>query len=70
MTTYINIDNRYGGQIPVTIEDYKALNPNGNFVQAVDSILEFLSPRARAPLVVAISQKSFDEVSASVMTAE
>ena len=28
---YINIDERYGENVPVTIEDYKELDPEGEF---------------------------------------
>lgn len=31
---YINTEERYGEQVEVTIEDYKALNPGGIFIES------------------------------------
>lgn len=31
--SYINISERYGEQVPVTLEDYRELNPEGTFVE-------------------------------------
>jgi hypothetical protein len=33
MSTFINIDERYGEQEVVVIDDYKELNPEGEFVE-------------------------------------
>lgn len=37
---YINIDERYGDAYPVTIADYRELNPDGNFNECADGIYE------------------------------
>lgn len=40
MTTFINISERYGEQVEVTMADYLELNPTGTFVQNDKSIRE------------------------------
>jgi hypothetical protein len=42
MTTknYTNIDERYGEQVEVSIEDYRELNPTGKFTQDEYGIYE------------------------------
>lgn len=42
MTTFINISERYGEQVEVTIADYQALNPNGCF-EIVDNDIRELN---------------------------
>lgn len=41
MGKFINIDERYGEQVEVTIADYRDLNPQGEFEQKVDYIREY-----------------------------
>ena len=38
--TYINTDERYGDAVAVTIDDYRELNPTGEFSQDADGIYE------------------------------
>jgi hypothetical protein len=40
MITYINIDERYGDAVEVTIDDYRELNPEGEFSQNWRGIYE------------------------------
>lgn len=61
-TIYINIDERYGEQVEATLSDYLELNPEGKFVQTDDNIAEWLSPTARAPIVIAVSKEAFGEM--------
>ncbi len=37
---YINISERYGDDVQVTINDYRKLNPDGNFTADADGIYE------------------------------
>lgn len=37
---YINIDERYGPPVAVTVSDYKELNPEGMFIDTGCEILE------------------------------
>lgn len=46
-TIYINTDDRYGDPVQVTIEDYRQLNPNGDFDQGKNGIYESGEPIAR-----------------------
>jgi hypothetical protein len=40
LMTHVNIDERYGAQVPVTIRDYQELNPEGIFSVKVGGIFE------------------------------
>lgn len=42
---YINISERYGEQVEVTVSDYQALNPDGQFVEVDNEIRELLSDK-------------------------
>lgn len=61
MTTYINIDERYGETVPVTLADYQELNPDGKFEQRDDAIVEWLQPNALAPITVALSEYEYNK---------
>lgn len=39
-TIYLNISERYGDKVEVTLNDYRELNPSGEFFQTDDSIFE------------------------------
>lgn len=53
MKTYINIDERYGGQVVATIEDYKSINPSGVFTQDERGIYETIN---ESTTLIAISK--------------
>lgn len=38
--TFMNLDERYGDYLQVTIQDYSELNPDGDFEQKEDGIYE------------------------------
>lgn len=40
MTTYINISEKYGDSVKVSIEDYQELNPDGAFTATERGIFE------------------------------
>ena len=42
---FINVSDRYGDQVEVTIKDYQELNPDGNFEVKGDEIREYLSDK-------------------------
>lgn len=37
---FVNIDERYGDQVPVEIQDYMSLNPDGRFFEWIDGLYE------------------------------
>lgn len=37
---YMNISDKYGNEVEATIEDYRELNPDGNFEERYDGIYE------------------------------
>jgi hypothetical protein len=65
MTTYINIDERYGENVPVVLEDYQALNPDAEFYYADTghlSIAEMLPSDNGVPrgaVRVAVEEKEY-----------
>jgi len=40
MSKFMNTSDKYGDYIQVTIEDYRELNPDGNFEEKLDGIYE------------------------------
>ena len=64
MKTYINIDERYGGQVVVTVADYVSLKPSGVFTQDERGIYETAN---ESVTIVAIS-KSISASSLGSMT--
>jgi hypothetical protein len=40
---FTNISDRYGDAVEVTVEDYQELNPDGEFQETTDSIIEIFS---------------------------
>lgn len=61
MSIYINIDERYGDPVPVTLDDYKTLNPDGQFEQTENQIIETSPSPLSGPIVIALSQKLYDD---------
>ena len=45
MIEYVNISEKYGDQVKVTIADYKDLNPEGQFEIICDEIRERFSDK-------------------------
>ena len=42
-TIYLNISERYGDEVEVTLNDYRELNPEGEFFQTSDGIFEVVN---------------------------
>jgi hypothetical protein len=62
MKTYINICERYGEPVPVTIDDYRELNPTGQFVEVNDQIREYRIAKpysVRIPECVAVLPSNY-----------
>jgi hypothetical protein len=62
-TPYVNVDERYGERVPVTIEDYRKLNPEGKFEEWNEQIKELLSYKPYdVPIwvVVAIKEEALE----------
>jgi hypothetical protein len=57
MNTYTNISERYGEQVQATIEDYRQLNPTGNFEETDDMIVEHLRSGVSVTVAVKDAQK-------------
>lgn len=45
--TYINTAEEYGDMYPVTVADYEEMNPNGEFVERTDYIVEMVDGQPR-----------------------
>lgn len=45
--TFINISERYGDAVPVTVADYLELNPDGDFMELAAGIFEFFDNDSR-----------------------
>lgn len=60
MTTYTNIDERYGEQVEATIADYQALNPEGKFIEMDGEIRELMSDTPGDYEIVAIATETIE----------
>lgn len=57
---FVNISERYGDAVEVTIDDYRELNPEGEFVADSDEIREYFSDEPGDYEVIAERRTSDD----------